>query len=127
MTIPGWVIRSGTNFAEKFAEDEDEKVFLSLGQYIKKVRFLAIEGESPIDNEDVQWLLEGIKKTNLEEYVTVRDQGNNVNVWIEDENNIVKNLTMLARTDDGFVLVTIKAKLPLEMLKEANFSFNQNR
>ncbi len=126
MTIPGWLIRSGTNFAEKFAEDEDEKVFLSLGQYIKKVRFLAIDGDSPIDNEDIQWLLAGIKKTNLEEYVTVRDQDKNVNVWIEDDNNIVKNLTMLARTEDGFALVTIKSKLPLEILKKADFSFNKH-
>jgi len=124
MTIPGWLIRSGMNFAEKFAEDEDEKAYLSLGQYIKKLRFLAIEENSKIKDQDIDWLIRSLKKEKMDEFVTIRSEDANVNVWVKERDDIVEDLVVMVREDESFALVKMKTELPLDALKKTNFSFN---
>ncbi len=124
MTIPGWIIRSGTNWASRFAENEDEKAYLSIGQHIKRIRFLVIDEGSNISGATIKDLLTEVKKDGIyEEYLSVRNPDANVNVLVHEEKDIIKGLVILANGDDSFALVNLKTELPLHIFENTDFSF----
>ncbi len=127
MTLPGWLLRSGFNFAENFAEEQDEKAFLDLGQYFKKLRFLVIDEKAHVSDYAIQTLLNDLPDHGMEKFVSFREEGNNVNVWVREKDDIVKNLSILIRGEDNLIVVNLNTDMPLDALKEANFSFNSKR
>jgi hypothetical protein len=127
MTLPGWLIRSGFNYAEKFSEDNDEKAYLSIGQHIKKLRFMVIDEKHNTSQSEIRELMEkAIDKDHLEIYTSYRDGDNDVNILVKEEKEIIKNLVIVSRGDDHLTVVTINADLPISEFKKANFSFNQD-
>jgi len=128
MTIPGYVIRTGFNFASKFSDDTDEqKVYKALGKHFKKMRFMAIEEKSNITNENIANLVNDLKESDrLEEYVKVRDGDNRVTVFMKEQDDIIKDLVLVIKGEEEFALVIFKTEMPLSVLKEASFSFNNN-
>ncbi len=128
MTIPGWLIRSSANWAARFSQDEDEREFIKLGKYIKKVRFMVIDDHSTVGKAEVNSLVNQLKaEDSYHEYVTVRNEGTNVNVMVHETDEIVKGILIMAREDESFTIVNLKSDLPLQLLEEANFSFNKER
>lgn len=125
VTIPKWMIKSGTNFAERFAEGEDEKAYLELGKYLKQIRFMVLEDASIVDPSEIKKFDARSKRDGLEVYTTVRDEGTNIRVLIKEKDNRIKNLVVFAQGEELFVL-NIKADLPFDLFKKANFSFNKN-
>jgi len=127
MTIPGFLIRTGTNFAARFSDDEKEQqVYKSLGKHFKKMRFMAIEEKSNVTNENVSDLVYDLKESDhLEEYVKVRDGNNRVTVFMNEKDEIIKDLVLVIKGEEEFALVIFKTDMPLDVLKEAHFSFNK--
>jgi len=128
MTIPGYMIRTGFNFASKFSDDnKEQKIYKSLGKHFKKMRFMVIEEDSNITNSNVADLLTDLRESDrLEEYVKVRDNDTRVTVFMNEADEIIKDLVLVIKGDEEFALVIFKTDLPLNLLKEAKFSFNDN-
>ncbi len=128
MTIPGYMIRTGFNFAAKFSDDDaEQEIYKSLGKHFKKMRFMAIEEDSNITNSNVADLLSDLRESDhLEEYVKVRDGDTRVTVFMKEDDQIIEDLVIVIKGEEEFALVIFKTDLPLNLLKEAKFSFNDN-
>ncbi len=128
MTIPGWLIRTGTNFAANFADDSDEKEYLKLSEHIEQVRFLVLSEGHDVSSEDVSSLvIRAQTEDEYEEYVRVRDEGTNVNVLMINKQDVVKSLLLVMRNDEEMAVVSMNTDLPLEKLKQAHLSFNKHK
>lgn len=129
MTVPGWMIRSGFNFAERFSEGEDEKEYLKLGKYFKKLRFLVIDEDAPeIKSKEIKSLLSKFSDDGMDEYVTVKSEGNNILVWLKEDDEVIKNLALVIQSEDEeLIVVNITTDMPLYALQNANLNFNKNK
>ncbi len=128
VTIPGWLIRSGTNWASRFAEGQDEQAYYSLGQYIKKLRVLVISEQSLVQQTEFSQLIKNAKSEgNYEEYVTVRKPDGLVNVMVSQVDNIVKGLLVIANEEESFAIVNLKTDLPLHIFEQTDFSFLKDK
>ena len=127
MTLPGWLIRTGINLA---AEDElkFEKGFQDLVGGIKRLRVLFIDDKVTIENSKLTSIVDQIKeKDGLVDYATVREEDNLVRVIVKEDGTKIKNLVLVANSNDGFTVLTLKTDLEMEDLKNAKLSFNKNR
>lgn len=126
-TIPGWIVRGGTSMAFKDLGDESDQAGLNLmAKSLGKVRVLvAKEGVVPIIA--VKELIISAKDHHYEEYVTVRENGKIVNVMVKQDKDKVKNLLVIASTDDEFVIAHIDSNLSMDELQKAQISWNEER
>ncbi len=126
MTLPGWLIRTGFNQANKYAEDQDEKAIYEIGKHIKQLRFLVIEKEAKVPSSEITELIAyADRRDKLESYTTIRDGDTTVNVLMKEKDDKIKNLVIITSDNDHLAVVNIKADLPFEIFRAANFSFNQ--
>lgn len=127
MTVPGWLVRAGSNAAFKEMADEDDQIGLKeISKSLGKIRVMvAQEGVVPI--KAVKDLVISARDNKYEEYVTVREKNKIVNVMVRQEDDIVKNLLVLVSSDDEFVIAHIDADLSMNDLQKAQISWNKER
>ncbi len=127
MTIPGWLVRGGTSAAFKDLGDESDQAGLKLiAKSLGKVRVLVAK-EGVVPTKAIKDLIISAKGNKYEEYVTVRDNGKIVNVMVKQDKDIVKNLLVLASSDDEFVIAHIDSNLSMDQLQKAQISWNDER
>ncbi len=127
ITLPGWLVRTGLNYASNHTEENDRALLETLKGVIKKVRVLVIESTDKDHSQAFEKFYSKSEKDHLELYASVKDDGNRVNIYVEEKEEIIKNLFLTVNGGKEIVLVHIKADLPLKTFKETDFSFHKNK
>lgn len=127
MTIPGWLVRTGTSVAFKDIGDEGDQAGLKgIAESLGKIRVMVAK-QSVVPTAAVKELIITARDHNYEEYVTIRDKGKIVNVMAKQNENTVKNLLVLVSSDEDFVIAHIDSNLSMEELQKAQISWNKER
>jgi len=64
----------------------------------------------------------------MDEYVTVKSEGNNILVWLKEDDEVIKNLALVIQSEDEeLIVVNITTDMPLYALQNANLNFNKNK
>jgi hypothetical protein len=120
-SLPGWLIRFGLGISGE--KKNMEEVELTLVKSLKKVRLLVSEGVTPIKKEDYNTLLTGLKEESFEDFFSLRQDGADVRLYVREKKDKVKNLLLLVNEDEEFVMISLKTKLPTEVLEEHKKEF----
>lgn len=127
MTIPGWLVRAGTNAAFKqIGDTEDQAGLKEIAKSLGKIRVLVAK-EGIVSSTAVNELLTAARKKKYEEYVTIRDEGKIINVMARQDDDTVKNLLVLISSDEDFVIAHIDSDLSFKDLENAQISWNKER
>ncbi len=115
ISIPGFLIRTGVFFAKSFIEDDDEtKMALEFTRKVKSLKLLVVENKDVLSTKAYNELISNIKEDNFEELIKVRDGDTNVNLFVIEKNNVIKNLLILVDETDEFVMLNLKTKMDYE-------------
>ena len=126
MTIPGWLIRSGVNQADKYSTDQDDKAIFAIAKHVEKIRFIVFDEEYKDISSEIREVIKRSKeKDNLETYTSVRDNDMYIQVLVEERKDKIKNIVFISNSDDETAIVTVKTDLPLSEFQKANFSFTK--
>jgi hypothetical protein len=119
--VPGLLIRAGAHFAPWLMNETDTEIrnLVRMGKKIKKTRILVVEDYNPVAPEDYKKLERKVRKSNYEELLYVRAEGENVSIFVRDKKNKLKNLLILVSSEDTFVMLSMKTKLKYDQLFEA--------
>jgi Domain of unknown function (DUF4252) len=120
-TLPGWIIKLGVGIARPFVDDEEARIALDLARKVGKTRFMVSEDECYISQGQYMKLLAGVKKDGFEPLIQVRDEGENVTILSREKKGMLRNLLIMVRSDDSFVLLSLKTKIkPDDLAKMIN-------
>ena len=127
VTIPGWLVRSGTSLAFKdISESDDEEALKEIAKSLGKIRVMVAK-QGVVPTQAIKKLITNAQNNKYENYATVRKEGKIVNVMNKHDDDTVKNLLVLVSSDDDFVIAHIDSNLSLEQLQNAQLSWNKNR
>ena len=127
LTIPGWLVRAGSNAAFKdIADDEDQAGLKEIAKSLGKIRVMVAQ-EAQVPTKAVKDLILSARSHKYEEYVTVREKNKIVNVMVRQDDDTVKNLLVLISSDDEFVIAHIDSDLSMKELQETQISWNKER
>jgi len=128
MTIPGWLVRTGVRIANDEKDIDETRGYRDIIKGIRKVRFAAVDGSNPVPADQVKRLVRlAQEKEGMEEYIRVKDDGQHVIVLMKEKNDKVSNVTIITSSEDEFVIVTVKTKISLTELQNADFSWNSEQ
>ena len=127
LTVPGWLVRAGSNAAFKEMADEEDQIGLkALSQSLGEIRVMVAK-EGVVPTKAVKDLIVTARDHKYIEYVTVREKSKLVNVMVKQEDETVKNLLVLVSSDEEFVIAHIDSKLSIKELEEAQISWNKEK
>lgn len=125
VTLPGWMINSGTRIALKQMNEQDKSEIVALGKKIKQLRFIIIEDDLIVSkNEFLEAIRNMQDKDKFEIYANGRTKDGTLYVMVKEKKETIKFLTMLYYDHDMIAVVNIKSDLKISDLEAANFSFN---
>ncbi len=116
--LPGWLVKLGVGIARPFVDDEEARIALRLARKVGKTKFLIAEEESRISQGQFMKLIRGVKKDGYEEWVTVRDGGDNVTILTRMRKDMIKRMLIVVREEDSFVLLSMKTKIKAKHLSD---------
>jgi len=97
-------------------DDPQAEVFLEMASDLKGIRVLTTEINAMTYYKDAA---KSINTTSYEMLMTVRDQEQNVKIWIkEDLDGDIGELLLLVGSPDEFVLVSILGKIDLDKISQ---------
>lgn len=127
LTIPGWLVRKGVDFTETIEEEEEKHAYMRLVPYLKEVRILAAtEGAAANLSGSTTTLMSNmLAQEGQELYASFREGKEHINVIVEAQDRIIKNIGLIIHSEEEVILVRIKADLPEDILEDPRFRFNQ--
>ncbi|HFC00422.1 MAG TPA: DUF4252 domain-containing protein [Phaeodactylibacter sp.] len=114
--LPGFLVWFGTGLANEMTTDEETKVLLKFAKKFKTMRMLTMEEENQVSSEDLQQLISGAKKSNYEELISVRENGQHIFIMGRGKKDKLKNLLILVSSEDSFVMINAKTKVKVKDL-----------
>ena len=127
ISVPGWLVKTGLNYASNHTEENDRLLFEKFKDVIKKVRVLVIDGTEKDHTESFEHFYSKSEKDKLELYASVKEDKNKINVYVEEKDDIIKNFFLTVKGEKEIVLLHIKAELPMKLFKDTDFSFHKNK
>lgn len=110
-TVPGWVMRLGMRSADK----EMSNTFKG----VRQVRLLVIDKSVVEVNErHVSRLQKTFKNRKHEPLVTVRSDGDDVRIYMQERRGKVKSLTILVNTAEELVMVHLNGSIAMSKIDQ---------
>lgn len=114
MTIPGWLIYTGTGIAHSLVDDEDTKVMLQLAKKVKRLQFMVAEEQSPIATADIQTFVQRARADHFEDLIVVRDKSTTINVMVREKGEKLRHLIFLINDDSDFVFLNMRTNIKMK-------------
>ncbi len=121
--MPGWLIWIGGGIAQSAVQDPNAKAGLRLARKVKKLRFMATEGDNPITAAEVSDFITNIRSTGYEDLLIVQDGSSTVHMLSREKKEKLKNLVILVNDEEEFVFMDMKSRLKYEDLTDLANSF----
>ena len=109
INLQGWVLE----LAASFSDDESEKVL----EKISKLRVLVIEEGNLVNSSEYKQLVKDIKNDSFEELMQFKDGNDKVDIMLKEKGNKITNLLLIARGNDGFIMLSLEGDLDWNDLK----------
>jgi len=95
----------------------DDEDFAELIKDIDKMKFLRIsKKENDISNSEVTDLITKYKGEDFEDLMTMRHEGMNVQVYIQEDDGVTTGLVFLMTDDESLSVLDVKGKVPMNQL-----------
>lgn len=109
INLQGWVLE----LAASFSDDESEKVL----EKISKLRVLVIEEGNLVNGNEYSQLVKEVKKDSFEELMQFKDGSDKVDIMMREKGNKITNVLLIARGNDGFIMLSLEGDLDWKDLK----------
>ncbi|MGC4128756.1 MAG: DUF4252 domain-containing protein [Bergeyella sp.] len=109
VNVPVWLAKPFVKNALR--EDGESEEVVNLVKKIKKIRILTVENGNP---EMLKNFSQYLSKNNYEDWVTLKHDGQNVNIRAFQEGEVIKKLMLLVNSGEELVFVDIKGKFTPE-------------
>ncbi len=103
------------NAGSWFVEDPAAKRLIRRS---KRARVLVTEDGNRISTREINRLIRDLEDDDYEPLVYVRDDGDKVTLYLREDRNLVRNLLLMIKGDDEFVMVSLDCKLSRHDLDE---------
>lgn len=112
LSVPGWLMRVGVSLSGTRKDlNKQERRLL---RKIRRVRLLSAE---KLELSAVQ--LRGVaSEDRYEELILLRDQGENIELFIQEDEKAVRKLLILVQEEDSLTIIDLKMKVKHEFLQE---------
>lgn len=129
LSIPGWLIRFGTNFVDE--DDLDGVDIRFLGKKISHLRIVTVEDKKQVDASDISTFFKDIRNEGFEDLMMVKSDGSDVRFMIREKKDYIRDIVLLVneREEGGdFVLLNIEGKFTMDdinhLVKDVNVDIN---
>ncbi len=113
VNIPGWLVRVGTNFVDE--DDLDGVDIKKISRKISHLRIVTIEDTHTSDKADFQTFMTDIRKEGFDELMTVRSDGDNVRILMQESKDFIRHFVVLVSEKQGdFVMVSVEGKFTMD-------------
>ncbi|MGK0387283.1 MAG: hypothetical protein ACI94Y_000007 [Maribacter sp.] len=109
INLQGWVLE----LAASFSDDESEKVL----EKISKLRVLVIEEGNLVNGSEYNQLVKEIKNDSFEELMQFKEGNEKVDILLKEKGDKITNLLLIARGNDGFIMLSLEGDLDWKDLK----------
>ena len=113
--LQGWMIKSVLSFTDSF-EGED------IIRKVNKITVLTIEDGEVVTDNDIKRLVTDAKSETYEDLMIVREGTTRVRFMIKENEEKIKNLLVLIKDTEEFILINLDCNLKWEDLKNIDFS-----
>jgi Domain of unknown function (DUF4252) len=127
ISLPGWLVRFGTNFIDE--DDLDGFDVKMLGRKLGAVRIFTLEGKRQIQKSDIQDFMTDVRAEGFDELLTVRDKSDEVRILIRERKDLIRNIVIVVdeKSEGGdFVLLSLEGKFSMDdinkMMEHAEFN-----
>lgn len=91
--------------------------FDALIKDIDKMKFIRVsKKERNITDEDVSRMVEEYRDEDFEDLMTMRHEGMNINVYIQEGKGVTTGLVLLMSDEESFSILDVQGKVPLNQL-----------
>jgi hypothetical protein len=121
LTLPGFLIHMGAGIARNHIEDDpDAALALEMTKYIKNIKIVTTESEHAISqNEYMKFVDIARRRDKFEDIIMVKEAGGaNVNIMMRGNSKKIKNLLILVKDDEEFVMLSMKTNLKYKHLNK---------
>ncbi len=95
----------------------DDEDFAELIKDIDKMKFLRIDRKANnIEQSEITELIEGYKDEDFEDLMTMRHEGMNVQVYIQEDDGVTTGLVLVMTDDESLSVLDVKGKVPMNQL-----------
>ena len=116
--VPGWLVWMGGGLAQSLVQDPEAKAGLRLARKVKKLRFMATEGDNPITAVEVSDFVSHIRTSGFEDLIMVKEGSSTVHILSRERKDKLRNLVILVNDEEEFVYMDMKSRLKYEDLSE---------
>lgn len=117
VSLQGWILKMAANFSD---DENGEKIL----QKITKLRVMVMEERNLVSPMDYQSLVKNIQKDRFEKLMEIRDGGQKIDFFIQEDGDQISNILLLINGEDEFVLVSLEGNLEFSDLKELDFDID---
>jgi len=95
----------------------DDEDFAELIKDIDKMKFLRIDRKAnKIEPSEIKELIADYKDEDFEDLMTMRHEGMNVQVYIQEDDGVTTGLVFVMTDDESLSVLDVKGKVPMNQL-----------
>lgn len=101
----------------KMLNQDNNEEFEALVKDIDKMKFMRVDKkENNISDKDFKTMMADYRDENFEDMMTMRHEGMNINVYIQEDDGMTTGLVLLMNDSTTLSILDIKGKVPLNKL-----------
>lgn len=101
----------------KMLNQDNNEEFEALIKDIDKMKFIRIDKkENEVSDSDFKAMVADYRDENYEDMMTMRHEGMNINVYIQEDDGVTTGLVVLMRDVESVSILDIKGQVPLNQL-----------
>jgi hypothetical protein len=112
ISIGGALIKLGSWFIE-------EPATRSLVRKARRARVLFSDDQASIPLDEIDRLVRGIRFDGYESLAMFRDHLDRIEVFVREDKDLIRNLLVIVRSDDEFVMASLDCRLTYDQLNAA--------
>ena len=112
--IPGFLFNMVGN--STWLMDKEDTEAIAAMKIMRKVNHLKIfvsEHADQISYESKAKMIAGMKKNNYEELMVIRDQGSDMNIYIREKKDCIRNVFIMINDGNEMICLSMRSKLKL--------------
>ena len=114
IALPGFLTQTGVAIANIFVRDKETKAVLKLARKAKGIRVLVDEGHQVPKSAGKALIRELRQKNNMEQLVTVREDGNYTVIMGQIKGKKIKKVVVINFSEDEFTMVAVKSRIKVK-------------
>lgn len=95
-------------------QGDNNEEFAKIIKEIDRMKFLRIDKEDNFSREDIQSLMDKYEEEEFEEMMSMRNEGNDMKVYIKERDNVTLGLVMLINEEEALSILDIAGSVPLD-------------